>query len=246
MGLAELVADVEAGELTLALYNPAEAGAVDAVADALAARNVAVTEERTDTGRPADVAVLRSGSTVLASTSVPELRAAFTAAPPGRDGLGIDVDALPAPLRHLPDVTFTSRERSDLLAAAREVEDRALRARGGTLRAGFQTVANLRAEAATYEALVDAGVETHVYAVPGDATPKMAGVRGHLRDEAELARSWFVVFDGGPPGEPTALVAEERADGFAGFWSYDPDVVARAEDYLAAAYGDGEPLDGGD
>jgi len=246
MGIGELVADVEAAALTLALYNPAEPGAVDAVADALGVRNVTVTAEHTDTGRPADVAVLRSGSTVLASTSVPELRAAFTAAPPGRDGLGVDVAALPAPLAHLPDVTFVARDRADLLAAAREVEDRALRVGGGRLRAGFQTAANLRRETDTYAALVDAGVDVHVYAVPDGEPPGVPGARAHLHDDEELARSWFVVFDGGPAEEPTALVAEECADGFAGFWSYDPAVVARADDHLAEAYGAGVASDGAD
>ena len=156
----------------------------------------------------------------------------------------------------LPDTLFSSFDRRQMLATAREIEDRAVRVGRGGLYVGFQSREAFRHQYAVYERLVrETDLDVRVYGAADWDPPPVPGVRyfgggggagavdAEDTDESsadELGRFWFVAFDGG--GEvfqSCALLAEERRpDSFYGFWTYDPALVGRLVDYLRRAYPD--------
>ena len=146
-------------------------------------------------------------------------------------------------LRLLADTTFVSFDRRQMLATAREIEDRAYRHGTGRLRTGFQRVAALRDQRELYESLAaESLLDVHVYLVP-DWTldmPVAEGITVHTETADEIGAFWFVVFDGGGDADQAcALVAEEMDDSgtFRGFWTYDPETVAEIDAYLESTYG---------
>lgn len=140
----------------------------------------------------------------------------------------------------LTDTTFVSLDRRQLLAASREIEDRAYRRGRGTFRAGFQSLSKLKAQQAVYDTLVsETDLDVHLYGRP-DWEPAFPAATIHVADDSEIGRFWFVVFDGGGDDtQASALLAEESADEpgvFRGFWTYDSGLVADLDDYLDATY----------
>jgi hypothetical protein len=127
----------------------------------------------------------------------------------------------------LPDTVFSSLDRRQLLATSREIEDRAWRVGTGRIAAGFQALSKLRAQMDAYAALAERGLDVHVYGAADWRPPVDLDVTFHA-DGDELGRVWFAAFDGGTvPEQACGLVAEERSPGtFAGFWTYDPGLVA--------------------
>lgn len=149
-----------------------------------------------------------------------------------------DPDALSAPYRALADLlddtVFGSLSRAQLLAASREIEDRAFRVGRGELHAGFQTRQAFEAQRDTYRRLTaESDLDVHVY-VPPEATAAgldADGVTVHQEASSEVARYWFVAFDGGSTDQQCALVAEQTgADSYEGARTYDPGLVADALD----------------
>jgi hypothetical protein len=238
MSLHDVVASVEAREKTLSLLNPRDADLAGALAEYLADLNVAVAVARTDTGEPRDVAVLTRGDELLASTECAALAGLVDETAPGPDGLGVDDAAADAVLSHLKETTFTAYDRAEMTAVSREIEDRAWRVGSGTLLAGFQTTSVLAGEAETYRNLATEGLDVHAFAAPDGADVDVADVTLHVEDVPEIRDSWFVVFDGGGVrGQECALLAEARGENaYYGFWTYDPSVVERIYDHLAATY----------
>ena len=138
----------------------------------------------------------------------------------------------------LAGARFTSLERPHLLATSREIEDRAFRVGSGAIHSGFQTVSTLRTELPVYERLGSTAVDVHVYATPDEMPPDLDDISLHLERAAEIAQSWFVVFDGGDEGSACALLAEEREpDEFYGFWTYERSTVDWILDHLESTYG---------
>ncbi|WP_121822330.1 DICT sensory domain-containing protein [Halostella salina] len=240
MSLRDVIADVESQRKTLTVFNPAPDSAVESdLRSYFADRNVEIRTEETDTGRPAGFAVLYRDETFLTATSTDALRELMDDLPSNDGDLGVDAAAHADVLRHLRETTFTSYSIRRMVAASREIEDRAWRVGDGRLYAGFQYVSTLDGQSDVYRDLAERPLDVHVYATPDEDPPELTGVTVHAEDDPEIERSWFVVFDGaGSDDRKCALLAEERGDReFYGFWTYDPPVVDRIVDHLKRRYG---------
>ena len=232
MSLAELISGVESHEKTLTVYNP-EDGVVDALREALTDRNVLVAEEFCR--GPDNFIVLSDDGEFVTAVAVADVLEQ-----PASAELGFVADSYRPILDHLDETMFTSFGRAKMMAATREIEDRAWRFGTGELHAGFQYLANFEPQADAYRRIASRdGLDVHVYADPTGGTAEPENVRFHLRDVEEIRRSWFVVYDGdGVDETKCALLAEERGnDGFYGFWTYDASTVDYILDHLRSTYG---------
>jgi hypothetical protein len=245
MSLIELIAGVEAREATLTVFN-ADPAVTETLREHFADRNIRIVDERTEAGPEAYAVLSRDGAFVTA-VAVDELlpgRAGGDAADdePSDDGLGPpDQGRVGGPiLDHLEETMFTSYSRADMVAASREIEDRAWRVGDGELHAGFQTLDVLSGESDTYDLLGEkSDLDVHAYAAAEGDAPTVEHYTVHTGRTAEIRETWFVAYDGGGyDGAKCALLAEERAPGeFYGFWSYDPETVEYIIDYLTDQYG---------
>jgi len=269
MSLIELIAGVEAHEATLTVFN-ADPEVADDLRAHFADRNVRIVEEQAGAG-PKGFAVLARDGAFVTAVPVDELLPRSDRA--GGDESGDDVpedgesgDEVPASegtedglqrdgrvggpvLDHLDETMFTSYSRADMVAASREIEDRAWRVGDGELHAGFQTLDVLTGEADTYDLLGGKErLDVHAYAADEGDAPDVEHYTVHVGETAEIRETWFVAYDGGGYDDAKcALLAEERAPGeFYGFWSYDPETVDYIIDYLTERYGEpGRTDDGG-
>lgn len=157
------------------------------------------------------------------------------------DGRRLDVgefrDARPPEiLRHVDDTTFTAYGKRRMILASREIEDRAWRAGGGELHAGFQDMSLLREQWDDYSRLADCGVDVHVYGVPNWTPPETERLTVHPEESEEIRNSWFVSFESADYGNCTLLAVEREQNVFAGFWTYDDDVTADVLGHLRETY----------
>ena len=136
----------------------------------------------------------------------------------------------------LEETVFSTMGRSELLAVSREIEDRAARADGGTLRACFQRFAAFAPQVDQYRWLgARPNLDVHVHAV-GDETPPLPGVQCHPDPSGVLDRYWALAFESdGAPAETTALVARQDGDTYEGFWTDDPRLTREVASVLANA-----------
>lgn len=223
MSLGAIVDRVEQHERRVTLVSPPSRAVVSAVRRTFGPQGVSVDVED---GADRPSALVRDGRDVVTvvslddDASLEEATAALT-------------DALSTPDR----TTFVSYDLRGMFAATREIEDRAWRVGDGRLRAGFQCVGALTAQAAVYTQLATA-LDVHTYAVPDGPPPDMGEAVVHLESAPEIERSWFVVYDGsGRARDKCALVAEERGDRrFSGFLTYAPALVDEVDDHIAATY----------
>jgi len=237
MSLYDLIERVERERKQLTVLNPSSESFVPDVRTYFEAQNVAIEAATTDGGVPADVVVLTRGEEFLAGASAGELRDLMESTPSGPGGLGVDDSAHERLLRHLKETTFTAHTHADMLAATREIEDRAWRVGEGTLYAGFQYASKLSNEEMTYSDLTKRDLEIHVYASPDEPFPEIDGVVAHPEATAEIEETWFVAFDGaGDDDKKSAILAEEREAGFYGFWTYNPRLVDEIVDHLDRRY----------
>jgi DICT domain-containing protein len=235
MSLRELIAGVEDHEKTLTVFN-ADPGDVAELREYFADRNVAVQGEETPSGKPGEFVTLSAGGEVLTAAGFADLQRMLDDEPAT---LGIRERPYQPILDHLDDTMFTSWSVDQMVAASREIEDRAYRVGSGTVHAGFQYLSTLRTELPVYEHLGSTDVDVHAYAFPDTDPPANDEFTLHVERAGEIERTWFVVFDGGPdPEDRCALLAEER-DGrtFYGFWTYDGDTVDWILDHLESTYG---------
>lgn len=217
-------------------------------ADQFAARNVDVTYRPLPIGGPEPFVVVRQDGTFCGAITVGNLRRYLW--PPIRRPR--DLDALSPAYRALfellDDAVFASLRRRQLLATAREIEDRAQRTGRGTLHAGFQSPSAFRPQRSVYRQLAAAtDLDIHVYVGASAATADLETeeIALHAEGDAgggevaenEVGRFWFLAFDGGgDDGRKCALVAEQRdSETYYGVWTYDPALVDRtlAADVLA-------------
>jgi len=260
MSLIELIAGVEAHEATLTVFNgdPEDA---EALREHFADRNVRIVEEQTATG-PESFAVLARDGAFVTAVPVDELLPRSDGGGDGDGATGVGGSESGASgdrasggrrvgepvLDHLDETIFTSYSRADMVAASREIEDRAWRVGDGELHAGFQTLDVLTGEADTYDLLGEKErLDVHAYAADEGEAPDVEHYTVHVGETAEIRETWFVAYDGGGYDDAKcALLAEERAPGeFYGFWSYDPETVDYILDYLRERYGGSEQTDGG-
>jgi len=250
MSLIELIAGVEAREPTLTVFN-ADPTVAEELRGHFADRSVRIAEERTDEG-PEGYAVLSRDGEFVTAVAVDELLPDAGDGTEGLDdgpvgegaGSGGRRRRVGEPiLDHLDETMFTSYSRDDMVAASREIEDRAWRVGDGELHAGFQTLDVLTGEADTYDLLGEKErLEVHAYAANEGDPPDVEHYTVHVGETAEIRETWFVAYDGGGYDDAKcALLAEERAPGeFFGFWSYDPETVDHIIDYLTDRYGTGD------
>lgn len=205
-------------------------------------RNVAVEHEPLPDDGSGGFVVLTEDGEFVGSVGAAAVRELLV--DPTDDATAGPSEATRALLGLLADTTFVSFDRRQLLATAREIEDRAYRQGTGRLRTGFQRVAALRAQRELYESLAaESLLDVHVYLQP-DWTldmPVAEGITVHTETADEVGAFWFVVFDGGGDAEQAcALLAEESDDdpgSFRGFWTYDPETVGEIDGYLESTYG---------
>lgn len=224
MSLGAIIDRVERHERRVVLVSPPSRAVVSAVRRTFGPQGVSVDVED---GADRPSALVRDGRDVV------------SAVPLGDDGATVEeaTDALTDALSTLDRTTFVSYELRGMFAATREIEDRAWRVGHGCLRAGFQRVGALAAQAAVYTQLATT-LDVHTYAVPDGPPPDMGDAVVHLESAPEIARSWFVVYDGGGRArDKCALVAEERGTRqFSGFLTYAPELVDEVDDYIEATY----------
>jgi hypothetical protein len=247
MGLFEIIAAVDDDEKTLTVFNP-EAGVATALREHFVDRNLAIEETESDAG-PRNYAVLSSGDDFLAAIDVSDVLGPTNGVTPD-----FTRETYEEVLDELDETMFTSYDTGRMVAASKEIEDRAWRGAAGELHAGFQTCARFASQAGVYDHIAGRGsLDVHVYAHPAgreefDPPP---GPALHLSTETEIHDSWFVAYDGGGiDATKCALLAEERLPGsFYGFWTYDPGTVDEIIDYLRTTYAvpeaDGAATDGG-
>jgi len=240
MSLASVIADVEAREKTLTVFNPApDDDIVPRLSSYFETQNVRVVDERTSSGRPSEFAVLSDDDRFLAAVSQSKLEELLEGGALETDTLGIDDTEYREFLQYLTETTFTSYDRGQMIEVSREIEDRAWRVGNGELHAGFQFVSTIENQVDTYRDLARSDLSIHVYATPDGTDVDIDGVDIHVEDCDELSSLWFVIFDGGDDEYgKSALLAEERSpDSYYGFWTYDPVFVDRILEQLDASYG---------
>jgi hypothetical protein len=137
----------------------------------------------------------------------------------------------------LENTLFASYDRRQMLAASREIEERAWRVADGTLYAGFQREDALVEQLGVYERLA-AQESLSVVVFIEDQWTEPAGDLTVVSDNGELGRFWFVAFDGaGSDHQKCALVATERQPGrYYGFWTYTPEFVDDLIGHLEGTY----------
>lgn len=235
MSLRDVIESVEGREKRLTVFDPPSEAVVAELREYFASQQVRIDVGESDSG-VAGYAVLSDGNdeAVLGAVDLRDLEGSSTVAPD-------EPRAFAGILEHLDDTTFTSYDVERVLAATREMEDRAWRKGTGELHAGFQRTGAVRAQKGVYEDLAKKELDIHVYCAPGPEVPDVRGVTVHPEDTPEIRESWFAVYDGGgDPADACALLAEERGgpDGrrFYGFWTYDPSTVTRVVDHLHDRY----------
>jgi len=235
MSLSELIAGVEEHEKTLTVFNADEAVAEE-FRERFADRNVTVRTESTPSGKPGEFVTLSENSEVLTATGITDLRRMLEEE---GDTIGPSNSPYRPILDQMDETMFTSWSIDQMVAASREIEDRAWRVGEGRLYAGFQYLSTLRGELPVYERLAEKNLDVHAYAAPDEDPPDHEGFTLHIERADEIERSWFVVFDGnGVDENKCALLAEERDPReFYGFWTYDSDTVDWLVEYLDSTYG---------
>mgnify|MGYP002760767406 FL=1 len=234
MSLTELIRGVENHEKTLTAFN-SDDETVGSLRTQFGDRNLTVRSETTDTG-PDSYVVLSRESEFVTAASIADVLADRNDTTPE-----FESEAYRPILDHLDETMFTSYDIQQMIAAPREIEDRAWRLGKGELHAGFQKLSILGPQMDIYKRLASKdGLEVHAYAAPDDDVPQHdTDLTIHVERSDEIRESWFVVYDGGGVDvNKCALVAEEREPrSFYGFWTYDPETVDWVLEYLNETYG---------
>lgn len=236
MALRQLLEEVAAGRKTVTVFAPER---YDALESYFETRNIAVEHEDLPDDGSGGFVVVSEGGDFLGSIGADAVAELVS---PSKTTFGTDrSEATEVLFDLLADTAFVSLDKRQMVATAREIEDRAYRRGRGTLRTGFQSLSAMRAQREVYEALAEEpDLDVHVYGRP-DWSPDVPGATVHAEDAPEIGAFWFVAFDGGGDDrQASALLAEERApdsDTFRGVWTYDAEQVADIDDYLRDTYG---------
>lgn len=138
----------------------------------------------------------------------------------------------------LANTLFSSYDRRQMLAATREIEERAWRVGAGRLYTGFQREQAVTTQQQVYEGLASHDNLAVTVFVRDDWRDRVEDVTVVSGTNGEVGGFWFVVFDGDDRDlQKCALLAQERRPGlFYGFWTYDPAVVDDLVGYLEETY----------
>lgn len=235
MTLADFVEDVADRRKTLVVYASDEAPDVTAHFET---RNVTVEREPLVAGGPPGFVVLRDEDGFVGAFCL-ETMASLLEPPVFRPW---HRDEVSEPWRSLYEILnntlFSSFDRRQLLAATREIENRAWRIGAGTLRVGFQSRAAFEDQVDVYRRFVDeTDLTLHVYVADADG-PSLPGIDVFSAPDTEIGDYWFLAYDAaGDPLNACGLVAMERQpDAYTGFWTYEADRVAALSTYLEETY----------
>ena len=162
MSLTELIAGVEEHEKTLMVFNATDER-VESLREQFHDRNLTVAAERTPSGKPDSFAVLAEDGEFVTAAEVGEV----LEAPDAETDPEFDDEAYRPILDYLDETMFTSYDIGQMVAASREIEDRAWRVGKGTLHSGFQRLSILEDQMDIYERLAEkGGLDVHAYAYP--------------------------------------------------------------------------------
>jgi KaiC/GvpD/RAD55 family RecA-like ATPase len=205
--------------------------------------NVDVRTDEMADDEPSNVALLHRGAECVAMNPVTELYGAMRWE--GRDDADepsgmVQPDIMKDVFRQ--EYTVENGGKLQMVRISRLIEMRALEAGTGTLHTGFQRLDRVEDELGTHELyrnIAETDVTVHLYGQAG-FVPDSDAYTLHTAEGAELADSWFVVYDGGGRDvRAGALVSEEIAPKrYSGFWTYQPGLVAAVDEYLESTYSD--------
>lgn len=239
-GLGEAIANVERRRKTLEVHAPATDQA-DEIAAQFSTKNVEVTHSPLPPDAETGFVIVRGpdggfqgslGLTTFEALLAPDVHPPWELAE--RETQYVEL------FDFLDDTLFSSYDSRQMLATAREIEERAWRLGAGRLYTGFQDVDVLREQVAVYERLASHGrlsVQLYVNAAWDVDVSAELPVREESADE--IGAFWFVIYDGGGSDvDKCGLIAEERSpDEYYGFWTYDPALIDDVVAYLEAEYG---------
>jgi DICT domain-containing protein len=239
MTLRRVIEFIKSHEKDLVLFNISATDPLGAdLRERFDTQNVRVRTAQTASGTP-EIAVLSNDDSVLTVERIATLRDAVAADPDQSRETTVGANSQDLPFfTYLKETTFTSYDRTQLLYASREIEDRARRIGTGRLHSCFQRVSIMADEQDVYADLAQRGVDVHAYGIPDADPPDVGAGHVHAVDTDEIAQSWFVVFNGGSDEtQKSALIAhEESPNSFFGAWTYDPQLVDRVCTYLDETY----------
>lgn len=240
-GLDEVLAEVEDRRRVIEVYSPSAAFA-DELAGQFATKNVTVSHVHLPASADTGFLIIRSAEGEFQGTigvqSLERLLSPEHHPPWVIAETDVDYGEI---FDFLDNTLFRSFDRSQMLATAREIEERAWRAAGGTLYAGFQRQAVFEAQEAIYEELSGRGGLSIRVFVDADWDASVDGrIPVYPSPAEEIGQFWFVVFDGDDTDlDKCGLIAEERGEGtYYGFWTYDPALVDDVVEYLETTYVD--------
>lgn len=238
MTLAEFVEDVADRRKTIVVHSDGEGSDVE---EHFETRNVTVERESIAPDGPDGFVVLRDEDEFVGAFPLGHL-ATLLAPPLFRPWRPDDASEPWAALYEvLDDTPFASFDRRQVLAATREIENRAWRVGTGSLRVGFQSAAAFGDQAEVYERMAaESDLSIKVYLGDEADVPSHDGVEVFHAPDTEVGDYWFLAFDAaGDPTNACGLVAEERSPGsYFGFWTYDRERVEALATYLRETYED--------
>jgi hypothetical protein len=232
---SDLIESIERRRQTLVVYSADE----ETVVDQFDARNATVESRRLPGDDPPGFVVIRDREGFVGSIGLAELSVLLE--PPIYRPWSDEIDdaGYRALFELLDNTLFATLERRQLLAATREIENRAWRVGEGALHVGFERAGAIRQQAPVYDRLADeTDLEIHVYWTGDEDVPELEDVAYHEGVDA-VEDVWLVAYDGGGNDlDACALLAEERAPNeYYGFWTYDSEIVA--EMFTQLRNGDG-------
>jgi DICT domain-containing protein len=238
MTLRDCLEQIRQLEKELVVFNVASPDPIDdQLSTYFATQNVSVSTAQTASRKPL-TAILSDDTNVLRRIDIETLRELVDRSSSHSENVGISDAEYEAILGHLKETTFTSYDTEQMLYASREIEDRARRTGTGTIYAGFQQCSVMADQQAIYKDLARRGLDVHTYGVPDTTPPELGTAQVYAIDSDELAKMWFVVFDGGDEeSQKSALLAEEQDENcFYGAWTYDATIVDGIIKYLESTY----------
>jgi len=251
--IRDFFTDLADASASLVTVNRTQPGPVqDLLADAFAAQSVELSERTLPTDGD-DLLALRKNGEIAAVSSLERVMQSYLLvnADQFRTSTRAFDDDIPAVLTNLDETLFdlrgypaSNKEKLLLVLISRHIERMAYEAGEGTIRSMFQRLSRLEDEFGTrqvYERLSGRTLDVHVYGVP-DAPPTWLDATIHRGTSDEYRNSWCVVYrpaNGATADGPrsAALVAHQHEPNrWRGFWTYDPERVARIDDYLQRAF----------
>lgn len=161
MALRDFFDEVESRRRTVTVFAPARP---EWLSDWFDPRHVRVEYEHLPAHEADPFVVVSEGGEFLGSVDLRAVEAMRRPTAPDPDTDAFREAAYRTFLSLLPDAVFSSFDRRQLLAASREVEDRALRVGRGSLFAGFQSRRAFRRQSTVYERLArDTDLDVRVY-----------------------------------------------------------------------------------